>query len=258
MNIILKELRADLKSLIIWSVGFVFMIVAGMSKFSAFSSSDQSVNEFFQTMPETLQAIMGTGTFDLSTALGFYGVLTLYLLIMATTHATMFGANIVAKEERDQTAEFLFVKPISRNKVIVFKIVAALINVVVINLITFLTSFFVVRYFSESDPVGNDISLFMLGLFIVQVIFLLIGSSVAAIIRKPAKAAMVSAVILLVMFLLSIVKELNDSIAWLKYVTPFKYFEAKQVMYGGGVRRDLPHNICSYHYDFSSGYVYFL
>ena len=32
------------------------------------------------------------------------------LLLMATIHAAMLGATIIAKEERDKTSEFLFVK----------------------------------------------------------------------------------------------------------------------------------------------------
>jgi len=35
--------------------------------------------------------------------------------------------------------------------------------------------------------------------------------------------------------MLSIVIDLNEKLKWLKFVTPFKYFEAKKVMYGGGL-----------------------
>ena len=35
--------------------------------------------------------------------------------------------------------------------------------------------------------------------------------------------------------MLSIVIDLNENIEVLKYLTPFKYFEAENVMYGGGL-----------------------
>ena len=44
---------------------------------------------------------------------------------MATVHAAMLGADIISKEERDKTAEFLFVKPISRNKIIISKLLGS-------------------------------------------------------------------------------------------------------------------------------------
>ena len=62
--------------------------------------------------------LLGFSDLDLSKVSGYYGMLFIYLLLMATIHAAMLGATIIAKEERDKTSEFLFVKPVSRSKVI--------------------------------------------------------------------------------------------------------------------------------------------
>ena len=50
-------------------------------------------------MPKSLQAIMGTNSLDLSSVIGYYGLLYLYLVVMAGIHASMLGANIISKEE---------------------------------------------------------------------------------------------------------------------------------------------------------------
>lgn len=39
---------------------------------------------------------------------------------------------------------------------------------------------------------------------------------------------------MLITFILSIAIDFNDKLAFLKYVTPFKFYEAKNIMYGGG------------------------
>ena len=110
MNIFIVEMKAHRKGLIIWAFGILFMVAAGMGKYVALSSSGQSMNDLFAQMPKSMQAIMGIGTFDLSKASGYYGMLFLYLVLMATVHAAMLGADIISKEERDKTAEFLLVK----------------------------------------------------------------------------------------------------------------------------------------------------
>ncbi len=235
MNVCLREMKAHRKSLIIWSIGVVFLIVSGMGKYAGLSSSGESMNELMAEMPRSLQAIMGTGALDLSTASGYYGVLFLYLMLMATIHAVMLGAHIISKEERDKTAEFLFVKPISRGQIISAKLVAALLNIVIINAVAWISSLLIVGSYSKGESVSGDISITMIGMFILQLLFLVIGTAIAAISKKPKKAASLATGILLITFILSILIDLNDKLDNLRYLTPFKYYEAKNVMYGGGL-----------------------
>lgn len=234
MNLYLRELKANRKSLIIWCVGIIFLVYAGMLKYAGLSSSGQGLNKLMGEMPKSLQAIMGAGAFDLTKASGYYGVLFLYLLVMATIQATLLGANIISKEERDKTFEFLFVKPISRSKIIVTKLLAALSMIFIFNLATLITSIFAVQYYGDGEKVASDIVQLMVGMYILQVLFLLIGSALSAVLKRSKIAASLSSGILFLTFLLSIAIDLNEKFDTLKYVTPFKYFEAKNLMYDGG------------------------
>jgi ABC-2 type transport system permease protein len=131
MNIFLKELKSHRKSLIIWSVCVFLMVLSGMAKYEAYSTSGQSINDLIGSMPKSLRAIMGFVSGDLSKASVYFAMLYLYLLLMATIHGTMLGANIFAKEERDKTSEFLFAKPVSRSTVITAKLLAAFVNIII-------------------------------------------------------------------------------------------------------------------------------
>jgi ABC-2 type transport system permease protein len=71
-------------------------------------------------------------------------------------------------------------------------------------------------------------------MLILQLLFLVIGTAIAAVYKNSKKAASLSAGILLITFLLSIGIDLNENMENLKYLTPFKYYEAKNIMYGGG------------------------
>lgn len=235
MNIFLREMKAYRKSLIIWSVGVIFLIGSGMAKFEGMASSGQSMNDIMTAMPKSLQAIMGTGTLDVSKVSGYFGVLYIYLLLMGTIHAVMLGATIIAKEERDKTAEFLFVKPVSRSKVISSKLLVALVNISLFNIVATVVSIYLVGTFNEGESVSGDISIAMLGMFLLQLLFLLIGSAIAAVSKKPRLAATISTGILLITYILSIAIDLNEKLAFMKYFSPFKYFEAKVVMNGEGL-----------------------
>ena len=196
MNIFIREIKAHRKSLIIWGVCMILMIVSGMSKYGGSIASGQSMNELMSKMPKSMQAIIGSGSFDLSKASGYYGILFLYLVLMATIHATMLGTDIIAKEERDRTFEFLMVKPISRKTIITSKLLAALVNIVIFNIITFVFSIMMVSYYGKGEAVTGDIAILMLGMFILQLIFLLIGTSIAAISKNPKTSTSLATAIL--------------------------------------------------------------
>ncbi|CAM4442884.1 ABC-type transport system involved in multi-copper enzyme maturation permease subunit [Paenibacillus endophyticus] len=155
MNVFWIEMKAYSKSLIFWSIGILFLIASSMGKYAGLSSSGQSMSDLMAGMPTSLQALMGIGTLDLSKASGYYGVLFVYLVLMGTIHATMIGANIIAKEERDKTAEFLFVRPVSRNKVILSKLLAALANLAMLNIVSLAASLTLVAKYSKGESVSG-------------------------------------------------------------------------------------------------------
>jgi ABC-2 type transport system permease protein len=235
MNLYMREMKAHRKSLIFWCLGICLMIISGMNKYSYYEQSGQSITELTSAIPSTLRAILGFGNFDVSLASGFYGMLFLYLLVMSTIHASMLGANIIAKEERDKTTEFLMVKPVSRSTIVTSKLLAALTNIWILNIVTLILSILIVDKYSRGESVTGDILILMVGMFILQVLFLLVGTGIAAMSKNPRIAASIATAVLLVAFMISIVIDMNSKLGGLKYVTPFKYFDAQHVMYGGGL-----------------------
>jgi ABC-2 type transport system permease protein len=235
MNIFIREMKAHRKSIIFWSIGMLFMIVSGMGKYSSYSGSGQSITDLMAKIPSTLKAVLGFGNFDVTKASGFYGMLFLYLVIMVTIHAAMLGANIISKEERDKTTEFLMVKPVSRTAVITAKLLAALANVLILNLVTLVFSLTIVGKYSKGEAIAGDIQILMIGMFILQVLFLFIGTGIASISKNPRISASAATTVLLVAFIISISIDMNSNLEGLKYITPFKYFVAEKIMYGGGL-----------------------
>jgi ABC-2 type transport system permease protein len=149
---------------------------------------------------------------------------------MATVHAVMLGADIISKEERDKTVEFLLAKPISRNKVITSKLLAGLVNIIILNIITLVSSIIIVGKLGKGEAVGGDIVILMVGMFILQLMFMVIGTAIAAVVRNPKTATGIGTAVLLISFIMSVAIDINSKIEGLKYITLFKYYEAKNLM----------------------------
>ncbi|MDF2858369.1 MAG: transporter [Neobacillus sp.] len=234
MTVFLRELKVHRKSMIIWSIAIFLMIISSIGKFNAYAQTGQSMNELLAQIPSSIKAVLGMGNFDLTKVSGFYGMLYWYLLLLATIHAALLGANIISKEERDKTTEFLLVKPISRSKLISAKLLACLINIVVVNLVTLFFSVFLMGKYANGTGFTSEICILMVGMFILQLMFLLIGTATAAASKKPRSAPSVATAILLITFLISSVINMNSNLEYLKYITPFEYFKAERLLNGEG------------------------
>jgi len=229
MNIFIREMKAHRKSLIFWCIGMIVMIASQMSKYTATSGDGQSLNTLMASMPKSIQAVIGSVSFDLSKLSGYYGMIFIYLALIATIHAAMLGADIISKEERDRTSEFLLVKPVSRSKVVTAKLSAAFVNIIILNIVTLITSIALAGKYSKGEPMTSVILNLMLGMFILQLIFMFLGTGIAAVSKNPKGASSLTMGILLATFVLYNAIGMNSHLEALKYVTPYKYFDAKNL-----------------------------
>lgn len=233
MNLFFRELKAHRKGLFFWCLGMAALVGSGMAKFAAYQDNGFSFNQLLDQFPKTMQIIFGLNGFDLTKAGGFYGVLFLYIALMAAVHAALLGSEMIAKEERDRTTEFLFVRPISRARIITAKLAAGLYNLIILNLVTLVSSVFFVGYFNKGGSVTKVILVLMAGLFFLQLIFFFTGVAVASVNKKPKTSASLATSVLLFTFILSYMVDFNSKLDVLKYFTPFKYFDARSIVASG-------------------------
>lgn len=233
MNIFKRELKAHRWGLLFWSVGMVFLVLSGMAKFAAYQQAGQSVEQLMAALPKSVQVIFGLTGLDLTQPSGFYGILFLYIAVMAAVHAVLLGSGLISKEERDRTSEFLYSKPITRGAALTGKLLAGLANLVALNLVTMLSSFYFVDYYGKGASFNSGIIELMTGAFFIQIVFFSLGAFVAGTANKPKRAPGRATTVMLVAFVLYYTVNFNEKLDFLKYFTPFKYFDAALVMNNG-------------------------
>ena len=234
MNVFFRELKANRKALIIWSVCMFLLVASGMGKYTAYSASGAS-NEIFNKMPYSLKALLGLGSFDVTSMSGYFALLFLYIEITAAIHAVLLGSHIIAKEERDKTTEFLIPKPVSRTTIITSKLLAALVNILILNIVTLVSSIIMVSAYNKGADISGEIGMFMLSMFILQLIFQSLGAALAALIRNPKASGSLAVGILLASFVIAKVTDLTDRVNFLNLLSPFKYFSYNDMVKGNGL-----------------------
>lgn len=230
MNIFLRELKANRKALIIWSICMALLVLSGMGKYTAYASNGSAGNDVFDQLPNTMKVLLGFSGFEVSKISGFYAFLFPYIEITVAIHAALIGSGIIAKEERDKTTEFLIAKPTSRITIITSKLLAALINVIIINIVSMVSSFLIVSSFDTGENITGEIIVLHIIMFLVQLIFLTLGSFLSASLRKSKSAGSITANIVLIGYVISKITDLVDYLDVLNIFSPFTYFSLEKAV----------------------------
>jgi ABC-2 type transport system permease protein len=230
MNIFLRELKANLRSLLIWGGITILFIFMAITKFSAYKGNPEML-EILDSMPSALLEAFNFKAFNLTTITGFYGVMFTYFSLIATISAAMWGSDIISKEERDKTVEFTLTLPITREKLVTSKILAAFVNCVGLLLIIWVTSLAVVAQYQPDEAFYDFLALSMVSLFIIQMVFLSVGIFLGCSMKQYKRASAVAVSVLLGTYFLSVISGLNENLEFLKIFSPFTYFNPATLLH---------------------------
>jgi len=225
MNIFVRELKANLKSLLIWGVIVILFVTIGISKFSAYYGNPEML-AILDAMPAALVSAFNFRAFNLTTISGFYGVMFTYFALLLSIAAAMWGSDIISKEERDKTVEFSLTLPVTRSRLVTAKTLAALVNCIGLLLITWGASLVSAAQYEPDSGFFRFLALCMLAVFIMQLIFLAVGIFLGCAMKRYKRASSVAVSLLLGTYFLSVISSLNKNLEFLKYFSPFKYFDA--------------------------------
>jgi ABC-2 type transport system permease protein len=196
-----------------------------MAEFSAYFG-DPEMMKILDTIPPVILDAMNMRAFNLTTLSGYFGLMFIYFALMGAIASAMWGSDLVSKEERDRTVEFSLVLPVSRSRVITAKALAGLVNCVSLVLILWGASIVVAQRYNPDQAFYDFLALEMQAMFMVLLIFLALGLLLGCAMQRYKHANTTAVTIILTTYFMSIISELHADLEFLKYFTPFKYYEA--------------------------------
>lgn len=229
MNIIARELKANMKLLIYWSIAMIAFVVMMFAEFAAYYKNPEML-EVIEAMPAEMLAAFGMDYANMTTVSGYVSVTVAFINLALGIFALLLGNNIIAKEERDKTAGFLMTLPVTRKRVLTGKRIAAAISCAI--LLAVVVGSIIISLLAYE--VEQEFPLFMLlvtiSTFIFQLIFLSLGMLLAAVTRRHKISGGAGVGIIFALYIASVITELSERMDFLKYITPFSYFEASGIL----------------------------
>ncbi|MBB6713900.1 ABC transporter permease subunit [Clostridium gasigenes] len=233
MNILKKELKTGLKPFIFWSIGLFFLVFAGVVKFTGISGVEgASVKELFDKFPKIILALFGMAGLDATAIDGYYGILAFYALICGMIYGVSLGTNIINREVVDKTFEFIFTKPRKRSYIVNMKFISATIYLAAFSLLNYTFSIVAIRTLDLEKNIDKEILLFSLAIFIISMLYCVIGIFIATVIKNYEKGNLYGNLFFFVTFILSIIYDVVENGSIIRIFTPFKYLLPTDIVNG--------------------------
>ncbi len=227
MTIIRHELRQGRISFLIWTFSISFLLIVCICLFPEMKGEMDGINDVFSSLGSFTEAF-GMDKVSFGSFIGFYAVECGNILgLGGAFFASLCAVSILAKEEKEHTAEFLLTHPVPRTHIVTGKLIAVLLQVVLLNLIIYALAAASIALIGESIP-WKALTLLHLAYFFLQTELAGICFGISAFLRKGSTGIGLGIAILL--YFLSLIANITRQAAFLNDLTPFGYAQGPDIV----------------------------
>lgn len=233
MNVYFFELKAQLRSFIIWTLSIVILCAAFMgSVLPLYMDGKATLQPMLDSFPPSFTKIFGIDVQNIFGFEGFYTFVFLYLGMAAAIMAVSFTVSIFYREKRTKSFDFLLSKPRTRSSLFFSKLAASLTLIVGANVFYVLTLVLMTAYRLPDQPRDSNFYWAALSLFFTQILFMSFGVAYAIFAKRIRSVAGTATSFGIVGFVLVSASNLIG-ITHSELFSPLSYFSPAHVFENG-------------------------
>ena len=227
MTLVQHELKQSRISLIVWTLSIASLLAVCVFLYPSMKNEMDAVSEMFSSMG-SFTAAFGMDKVSFGTLIGFYVVECGNIVgLGGAFFAALCGISVLAKEEKEHTAEFLMTHPVSRWRVVTDKLIAVIFQLVILNVAVYLTAVVSIALIGEDIP-WKELNLLHLAYFFLQVETAAVCFGISAFLRRSGMG--IGLGIAMLFYFLNLVANITEEADFLKYITPFGYAEGADIV----------------------------
>ena len=234
MNIYKYELRIRFRSMLLWSVTIIGLMLLFMAVYPAFSSDTALMDSIISNYPEEMLKAFGMNTgLAMSSVPGYMVFIFPFIQLTIAIQASNYGFSILSIEERELTADFLMSKPVSRRNIFVSKFLAVFTALTFTNAMLWGATFLSLHLFDNGNPYDSDKIILLLGTVIIfQLFFVGIGMLVSVLVSKIRSVLSYSMAFAFGLYIVNALRNIVEG-ELLGILTPYYYFDPGYILENG-------------------------
>lgn len=232
MTMIRHELKMNRISFIVWTCSISFLLIICIFLFPEMKGEMDGVSDLFASMGSFTEAF-GMDKVNFGSLPGFYAVECGNIMgLGGAFFAAMLAVSALSKEEKEHTAEFLLTHPKSRFSIITEKLIAVMIQILLLNMIAWALGIASIAIIGEEIPM-KEITLMHGAYLFLQLELAGICFGLSAFLRKGSIGIGLGVAIIL--YFCNIIANISDSASFLNKITPFGYADGAQIVSEGSL-----------------------
>jgi ABC-2 type transport system permease protein len=222
------ELKNCKRQIIGWSTAmfsimFMYMIL--------FSSMQEMARVKMEALPEGVLQFFGMSKIaDLGNYITYFGMIYGILLIAVSFFAAAFSANLIYREEKTKTIEFLYSLEVSRAEIYVSKLIAAFIAVLTVIVSSVVSAVICGAINGGETYIPADLVTIVKVSSFTAFFFMSVSLAIAGFTTKIGAGTAGSMVVLLSYLIGFLSKLLGAKAEWLSYLSPFELFSSANAL----------------------------
>lgn len=216
-----KETKEQLLGTFIWTIVTAILMVVAIAMYPQALDMYEQMNAIFANSPELLALMERMGMNSISNVLDYYLADSVYSFsLIATIFASILAVRMIGKDFSQNTAEYLYSKPIAVEKIYRTKTLSFIVNILIFNIIVTLVSLgtmWIVDGFSFNvfPLIVQNGCIVLLGL-VLGLIFIGLGG-----IKKKPTGISLALGLMMLFYFLYFISMIVDETEFLIYFTPF-------------------------------------
>ena len=232
MTMVKHEINQGKLSFLIWTASVGMLLAVCVFLYPEMKGEMEGVSELFASMG-SFTAAFGMDKLNFGTLTGYYAVECGNILgLGGGFYAALCGAGILSKEEKERTAEFLLVHPVSRSRIVTEKLIAVFLQITAMNLLIYALAAGSMATIGEDIP-WKELNLLHLAYYLMQLEIGGVCFGISAFMRKGTLGAGLGLAAML--YCLNLIANIADAASFLKYITPFGYCDGADIVSEGSL-----------------------
>ncbi len=231
-TLFLHEIRRNKLSLIVWSAAIAFMLGVCVIIYPEMQTQMGDIGAMFSDMGAFSDAF-GMDMLNFGEFMGYFGVeIGNTLGLGGALLAGIVGIGALSKEERDGTAELLLTFPVTRERVVMEKLLFSVFHILVVNLAAIIVSVIAILGIGVEAEWGK-ITLIFLANLIMQLEIMTVTFGISAFLKKNAIGIGIG--ISFGLYFLNILANLAEELEPIGKITPFAYASSGYIIENGSI-----------------------
>ncbi len=227
MTITKHELRQGKTAFLIWTAAIAFLLGTCVFLFPEMKGDMAGVSEMFASMG-SFTAAFGMDKLNFGTLTGYYAIECGNVLgLGGAFYAALCAIDILSKEERAHTADFLLTHPVSRVRIMSEKLLSVVLRITALNLIIYALSVGSIAAVGEAIP-WKEVNLLHLAYFLMQLEIAAVCFGISAFLKRGSVGIGLGLAALF--YFMSLIANITKAAEFLKYCTPFGYCDGATIV----------------------------